>query len=188
MIGKILELSALQAGARALERAPHDLRALAARAAELATPALARRRVSIACVLPDQPVVADCDDEGVLRILDNLLENAGRYSPEGGCVRLTVDDAPASPTGRRPLLAVEDSGPGVPREDRERIFQPFFQSGEARPTRRGGVGLGLAICREITLAHGGSIRVEDAPDGGSRFVVELPATDRSARNTTEVAG
>ena len=189
MIAKILDLSALEAGMRPEERAPRDLRDLARQAAQLSTPALAQRRVTVTCQLPAAPVIANCDADGILRVLDNLLENAGRVSPEGATVRVLAGlvnrAALATATGRLlprglagsstiALLVVEDSGPGVPDADRTRIFEPFYQAGNGARARRGGVGLGLAICREIVTAHGGRIWVEDAPGGGSRFVVALP--------------
>jgi signal transduction histidine kinase len=206
MIGKILELSTLEAGGRRLERAPQDLRTLVRRAAELASPALAQKRVRIACHLPVEPVTAECDADGILRILDNLLENAGRVSPADGTVHIAVDTVRldgARPGTRSPagagrtraagghesmaVLAVEDSGPGVVDTDKERIFEAFYQSGSQRAVRRGGVGLGLAICREIARAHGGTIWVEDAPGGGARFLVALPAAEPAAERAAAPA-
>ncbi len=201
MIAKILDLSAIEAGMRAGERKPRDLRQLARQAADVSAPALARRHVTVSCQLPATPVTAECDADGILRVLDNLLENAGRVSPEGAVVRIftgMVDrDALASATGRRlprvddsgtvALLVVEDSGPGVPEADRSRIFEPFYQAANVAPAaraRRGGVGLGLAICREVVQAHGGRIWVEDAPAGGARFVVALPPTAARAKTAS----
>ena len=171
---------------------PQDLRTLVRRAAELAGPALGQKRVRIACHLPVEPVTAECDADGILRILDNLLENAGRVSPADGTVHVAVDTvhldgtrAPAGVARTRPggsheatvVLAVEDSGPGVADTDKERIFEAVYQSASQRAPRRGGVGLGLAICREMARAHGGTIWVEDAPGGGARFLVALPAAE-----------
>jgi len=121
-----------------------------------------------------------------MRVLDNLLENAGRVSGEGQIVRIAVGSVPRGemPPERLPglagagplaLLVVEDAGPGVPDSEKSRIFEPFYQAANGSRARRGGVGLGLAICREIVSAHGGRIWVEDAPQHGSRFIVALPA-------------
>jgi signal transduction histidine kinase len=76
------------------------------------------------------------------------------------------------------LLEVTDDGPGVPAEDRERIFDRFVRLDEARGRDAGGAGLGLAITREIVVAHGGEVAVADAPGAGARFVVRLPAAER----------
>lgn len=102
------------------------------------------------------------------RLMINLTANALRFTPEGGTITLKAD---VMDNSANLLLAVEDTGPGVDIADRERIFQPFVQGkGESRR----GAGLGLAICREIVVAHQGKIWVEDRPGGGSRFCVILP--------------
>jgi len=105
------------------------------------------------------------------RVLRNLLDNALAHSPDGTTISLEVDVA-----GREARIAVTDEGPGVPTGDRERIFEPFFRGSHERAAERGGVGLGLAIVREIVRAHGGTISLADRPGGsGARFEVRLPA-------------
>ncbi|MCH9684987.1 MAG: HAMP domain-containing protein [Deltaproteobacteria bacterium] len=105
------------------------------------------------------------------RLLSNLLANARRACPDG---RLSVH---AKPDGDMTELAVADEGPGVDPEHRETIFEPFTRLDQARDRDRGGVGLGLYLCRQICLSHGGTIVVTDRPDGasGAYFVVRLPA-------------
>jgi signal transduction histidine kinase len=112
------------------------------------------------------------------RVVRNLLENAEIHARSVVSVSLAGD-------GVAVVLAVTDDGPGVAPADRERIFDRFVRLEEARARpgargvpgdNRGGAGLGLAIAREIVAAHGGAITVEDAPGGGARFVVRLPAT------------
>ncbi len=106
------------------------------------------------------------------RLLSNLLSNARRACPDG---EITLRAA-ASPAGGV-VLTVEDEGPGIPAGDREAIFEPFSRLDGARDRDRGGVGLGLYLCRQIARAHGGTIITEDRPDGarGARFVITLPA-------------
>lgn len=111
------------------------------------------------------------------RAVRNLLENAECHASSTVRVSLS-DDGPAL------LLEVIDDGPGVPPDDRERIFDRFVRLDEARARDRGGVGLGLAITREIVAVHGGDVEVDDAPGGGARFVVRLP----SAVSETGVQG
>jgi two-component system, OmpR family, sensor histidine kinase KdpD len=112
--------------------------------------------------LPDVRVNPDA----IERVLANLLQNAAKYSPPGGLItisaRLVDFDALE--------LALDDEGPGVPVEEREHIFEPFFRSQPMVP----GHGLGLAICQAIVQEHGGRIRVGDAPGGGARFSILLP--------------
>lgn len=104
------------------------------------------------------------------RVLRNLLDNALAHSPAGTTIALEVAEA-----GHEVRIAVSDEGPGVPQEDRERIFEPFFRGSHERAAGQGGVGLGLAIVREIVHAHGGTIALAERPDGdGARFEVRLP--------------
>lgn len=116
-------------------------------------------------------MVVRADKRRLVRILDNLLGNAGAYG--GGAVRVAVESA-----GDSVLIAVEDGGPGVPPEDRDRIFDRFSRgAGAGRRSASGdGVGLGLALVAEHARLHGGRTWVEGRPDGqdGARFVVQLP--------------
>jgi signal transduction histidine kinase len=108
------------------------------------------------------------DKRRIERVVANLVENASVYA--GGVTRLAVEA-----TGDTVRLIVEDAGPGVPAEGRERIFERFFRGSAAG--RRGagdGTGLGLALVAEHVHLHGGRVWVEDRSGGGSRFVVELP--------------
>ena len=112
-------------------------------------------------------------DRAVLReALINLLDNAIKYSPEGTRVGVRL----RSVDGRAPGAAIEisDQGPGIPPEHRERIFERFYRIDKARSRDLGGAGLGLAIAKWAIDVHGGSIRVEDRPEGGSTFRVVLP--------------
>ena len=110
------------------------------------------------------------DRTRVEQILTNLLGNAIRYSPREGTIEVATRSLRRD--GRRFVeVSVSDQGPGVPAADRERVFEPYVQAGESR---RGGLGLGLAICRRLAEAHGGAIGVEPAPSGGARFAFTLP--------------
>jgi signal transduction histidine kinase len=112
----------------------------------------------------------EADELLVERLVSNLLANARRACPHG---RITVS---ARTRGDMVELAVEDEGPGVAPEHRETIFEPFTRLDEARDRDRGGVGLGLYLCRQICRSHQGTIEVTDRLDGarGARFVVRLP--------------
>ncbi|MDO8905074.1 MAG: HAMP domain-containing sensor histidine kinase [Hydrogenophaga sp.] len=123
------------------------------------------------------------------RVLRNLLENARRYGTQGveeraAEVRLHISVASMAPAGRRSdrnpaasgamaIVSVEDRGPGVPPDQRDRIFEPFYRLPGASE-REGGVGLGLSLVKTIVERHGGQIRCEARDGGGARFVVELP--------------
>lgn len=103
------------------------------------------------------------------QLVDNLLVNAVQHSPAGSVVCLSLDRE--EHVG---VLKVRDAGPGIPPAERERIFERFARLDEARSADLGGAGLGLAICREVVRALGGSIHVQEAVGGGAEFVVRLP--------------
>jgi signal transduction histidine kinase len=104
------------------------------------------------------------------RLLRNLLENARRYSDGDVTLALSQGGSTTQPTA---IIRVTDHGPGVPIDQRERIFEPFYRLPGASE-RDGGVGLGLALVKSIAERHAGSVRCEDNPSGGASFVVELP--------------
>lgn len=102
------------------------------------------------------------------RVLVNLLDNAAHHG--GGAVRVGVNVA-----GRRARVEVDDAGPGIAPGEREHVFERFARGAVGADRRRGrGAGLGLALVREHVRAHGGTVRVEERPGGGARFVIELP--------------
>jgi signal transduction histidine kinase len=128
---------------------------------------LAERRFELAA-LPAGMITADPDR--LAQALRNMLANAIEHTREGdGLVRLRVEHA-----GERLRLIVEDDGPGIPPQERERVFRRFHRVDPARSRSSGGTGLGLAIVRAIADAHGGSVRAEASPEGGARLVLELP--------------
>ncbi|MEW9531051.1 sensor histidine kinase [Microbispora sp. NPDC049125] len=101
------------------------------------------------------------------RVLSNLLDNAERYAAHEIGIRVRRDGDTAE-------LSVTDDGPGIADADRERVFEVFSRLDEARDRGSGGAGLGLAIARDVTLAHGGTLTAQDTPSGGARFVLRLP--------------
>jgi len=110
------------------------------------------------------------DPEALRQVLLNLLDNALKYGPRGQDIRVSL----CRESGRARLV-VEDGGPGVPRADRERIFERFFRLRRDEERATAGAGIGLAVVRDLVERHGGRCFVEDGPGGGARFVVELPA-------------
>ncbi len=166
LVDKLLVLA--RTGEAGLHHAPTDLRALAEVAVDRASNVAKERGVTVE-LAPGQPVQAELDADAVAIVIDNLLRNAIDHSPKGESIKVRVDDGPR--------LYVEDRGPGVPADQRERIFQAFARGTQQQTDRSvgPGVGLGLAICKRIVAGHHGSIAVEDREGGGARFVVTLPA-------------
>jgi two-component system sensor histidine kinase KdpD len=125
-------------------------------------------------VEPDEAVVAHVDARLVVQVILNLLNNAVQHTPEGSSITLSygaVDD--------HVELTVADDGPGIPEEDKARIFERFFTRSSGVADSRRGTGLGLALCRSIIEAHGGSIAVSDNHPAGSVFTVTLPLEELS---------
>ncbi len=99
----------------------------------------------------------------------NIVDNAIKYTPEGGYVKLGLELSE-----KNLLVKVCDNGPGIPDEDKEKIFERFYRLDDSRARETGGTGLGLAIAKEVVTLHGGKLYVEDAENGGSIFVMEFP--------------
>lgn len=115
------------------------------------------------------------DPDALQRVVRNLVDNARRHARERMSLGLTVDrTAPGSP---RATIVVDDDGEGVPDTQKDTVFDRFARLDADRARGTGGSGLGLAIVAEITRSHGGQVRVEDAPGGGARFLVELPVEE-----------
>src|SRR5919201_843359 len=122
-----------------------------------------RRRIDYRCEIEAKPVILS-DGDRVLQIISNLLSNAFRWTPDGGRIELELKAVDGTV-----CVAVEDTGPGIMAAERERIFRPFWSRDGS------GTGLGLAIAGELAGALGGRIRLETAPDRGSRFTLVLPS-------------
>lgn len=169
MIDELLDASRLQAGRLPIDAEPVALDALVTRAVDRARPMLEASGHAVSLRLPATSVPVLADPLRTEQVLDNLLENAGRYSDPGAPVEigLLAEDGHA-------LVSVTDHGDGIPPAELEQIFEPFYRGRNA--TRRGirGAGLGLAICRGIVEAHGGEIWAENGPDRTTTFLVTLP--------------
>jgi len=152
---------------RPVHLVPTDLVAVAGTAVAAARAAEPGHPVSI-----DAPVRAmvSGDAHRLRQVLDNLLANAQRHSPEGEPVEVRV-----VPGAADVYLEVVDHGPGVPSGDAERIFEPFFRADSSRARSTGGAGLGLAIVAAIVRQHGGAVGVRPAPAGGAAFWIRIPA-------------
>lgn len=171
LISALLDLSRLYAHTYALKRMPNDVQELLRRVSKRFSPVVHTAGLTLDLELEaDLPPVA-LDVDAMDRVFDNLLGNAIRHTPTGG--RLVLGARRAE---NRLELWVADSGEGIAYADRARVFEPFVQIGR----RVGGVGLGLAMCREIVQQHDGSIRLDSAPGHGSRFTLSLPLQEPAA--------
>jgi len=175
-VNDLLDISRLDAGKVAPSYAEVDLARLASRTTALFESLAHDRGIRFSVEIPESlPVEADPDK--VQRILMNLLSNAFKFTPSSGTICCAVGQGPGPGQPQAPAVAtltVSDSGPGIPEHLRGAIFERFFQVEESSTRSMGGTGLGLAIVKDFVDLHGGSIRVDAAPQGGARFVVELP--------------
>lgn len=166
LLTDLLDLSRLRMGEQTLERAPVDLAEMVEQARERFALIAADNGVElIADVKPGLPRVALCRS-AMDRVLDNLITNAVRHTPSGGSITLC-----AYRTVQHVQIAVADTGEGIAANQQAMIFQPFVQIGN----KRGGAGLGLAICREIVNQHGGEIAVSSQLRRGTTFTISIPA-------------
>lgn len=148
---------------------PDDAAEVARAAADRAKIMTAGSERSIKVEIADRVLSAAIDSDRLLQLLLNLVENAIRHSPPGG----TITIGAAAHDGSVELW-VDDEGLGIPEEERELVFDPFYRSPRDRSSRDGGSGLGLAISRSIAVAHGGSLTAESSPSGGARLVARIP--------------
>ena len=173
MISDLLMLAQLESHAIQYSFEPADVADMARQAVDRLEARLEQAGVEADVDAPESLLV-DCDETRVVQVIENLLDNALKFSPAGGTVRVEVASAGGNGGGSGVRLRVSDEGPGVADADKDAIFERFAQCGEQGGSA-GGVGLGLTICREIVTAHKGRISVEDRPGGGSTFHVDLPA-------------
>ncbi len=165
----VLQLSKLEAGAHELDRSPVGLAPIADETVKLLHPKAVDQSVEIEAVVPDEPVKGEWDEGALKRITTNLVENAIKFTPEGGAVEVRVD---AEET--EAVLEVEDTGVGINEEFLPDIFNAFEQEDGGIDREHEGSGLGLAITKRLSEALGGEIDVESEKGKGTCFTVRLP--------------
>ncbi len=168
LVDDLLDVSRISRGKIELHLQRLDAREVVRRVCEDARPLFAARRVQLEERGPDEPVWVEADAARLSQIVENLLSNALKFSPAGGEVLVSL--------GRhagRCELRIRDQGMGIEAADLERIFHPFVQAERARGS--GGMGMGLAVVRELTAMHGGAVHAESTgPGKGAVFVLTLP--------------
>jgi len=168
LLTRLLSVSRMESEALVLEPAEVDANRLAGSVLERLAPAAEAKSVTLAAETPDTPAFFTADREHIRQVLLNLAGNGIKFSPEGGTVTVSVASDAENVT-----IRVEDDGPGIPAEERERVFLKYYREPGVRDSVDG-AGLGLAISKRIILAHRGRIWVESEPGHGSRFCFSLP--------------
>jgi signal transduction histidine kinase/CheY-like chemotaxis protein len=181
LIEDLLDVSRMISGKLKLNLRPVDLGPIAHAALEIIRPAAEAKRITVEAEVEERTVVR-ADPARIQQIMWNLLSNAVKFTPEGGRVSMVV-----SRDGGRVRIEVVDTGRGIPADFLPYVFDRFRQVDGTSSRREGGLGLGLAISRQLVEMHGGTIRAESAgEDRGAVFCVELPALD--AENTVSTSG
>jgi CheY-like chemotaxis protein len=172
LVNDLLDYARLDAGKLEFDSAPVDLESLVRGVAELLSPRAHDKGLEVAWSVSAEAVDVLADEGRLRQVLFNLAGNAAKFTEAGG-VRIAVERVGGSRTRPRLAFVVDDTGPGVPRAARERIFEEFGHVDASDAGRFGGAGLGLAVVRKLADAMGGSVSVTDRPDGpGARFRFE----------------
>lgn len=170
IVERLLVLTKLDAGGSSVKMEKSDIRLLTGHIVKKLSPIAAERNITINTDYHEDlfaPVLMDYDR--LYEAVYNVLDNAVKYSPPDSTV--TVD---VSEKDEWVLIKITDSGPGIPEEARDRIFERFYRLDDSRARETGGTGLGLSIAKEAVVLHGGNITVSDGEDGGSVFTIILP--------------
>jgi two-component system phosphate regulon sensor histidine kinase PhoR len=169
LVTDLLALSRLESNEQPLERARLDLRGPVEESVRALLPAAEQKRLAVETALPGEPVEVFGDESALRQAVENLLDNAVKYTPDGGriWVRLRRE-------GETAVVEIEDTGIGIEPAEQPRVFERFYRVDKARSRELGGTGLGLSIVKHIALAHDGDVSVESLPGRGSTFRIHLP--------------
>ncbi|HEU4994771.1 MAG TPA: PAS domain-containing sensor histidine kinase [Gemmatimonadaceae bacterium] len=168
IINDLLSFSRIETGQITYDLGPVSLQAVVATVLELMAPHAARKGIHLARGHSTR-AVARADRHKVEQILLNLLSNSVKFTPDGGRISTSTGESKSGV-----FISVTDSGPGVPANQRETIFEPFVQLGRSLSSAHHGIGLGLAISRDLARAMDGDIHVDSSPNHGAMFVLTLP--------------
>jgi len=181
LILDLLRLTRIESGKDAFDIAAVPVRETVESCLRELIPLAVSKQIRLSAEPLDESVQVLADAEGLGTILNNLIENAINYTPEGGQVTVRWHTTPTEA-----VLEVQDSGVGIAKEHQDRIFERFYRVDKARSRALGGTGLGLSIVKHLALEFGGHVELESVPDRGSTFSVWLPLTTSEA--TKQITG
>jgi two-component system, OmpR family, phosphate regulon sensor histidine kinase PhoR len=174
LIDDLLSLSRIELRAHISPTSPVDLRLIAGEIVEAQGARARERGVEIVLSTPDEPMIVAGDRDELLRLLENLIENAVNYGGTGGRVEVTLARSAANAHPRSVELSVKDHGPGIAPEHLPRLTERFYRVDVAESRHKGGTGLGLAIVKHIVARHRGRMAIESELGHGAKFTVVLP--------------
>jgi signal transduction histidine kinase len=170
MVDDLLDVSRITRGKVVLQKEPIDLEVVVDLAVEASRPLIKDCKHELTVVLPPRPIILEVDPARMAQVLSNLLNNAAKYTDEGGEISLS-----AEPAGCEVLIRVRDNGIGITPELLPHVFDMFTQADQTLSRSRGGLGIGLTLVRSLVEMHNGRVGVHsDGPDRGSEFTVRLP--------------
>jgi CheY-like chemotaxis protein len=170
LVDDLLDVSRFTEGKIKLTKAPVELAAVIARAVETSRPLIDARRHELTVSLPAEPIPVEADAMRLAQVVSNLLNNAAKYTEDGGRIRLTVERRPGEA-----VLRVRDNGMGIPAELLPHVFDLFTQGDRSLARSEGGLGIGLTLVKSLVELHGGAVAVHsEGPGKGSEFTVRLP--------------
>jgi CheY-like chemotaxis protein/two-component sensor histidine kinase len=170
LIDDLLDVSRITRGKVKLKRERVDLRNVIAEALEVSSPIIEGNRHELKVSMPSEAILLDADRTRLAQIISNLLNNAAKYTPPGGCISLTT-----TREGTEAIVSVKDNGIGIEGEMLSRIFEMFTQVGQSVDRAQGGLGIGLALVSSLVEMHGGTVSADSQGLGlGSTFTVRLP--------------
>jgi signal transduction histidine kinase len=172
LINDLLDLSKIESGKIEVKSSLVSMGGLVHEVVETLRPIAVEKGIALEAAIPEQSIMVWADRDKINQVLMNLIGNAIKFTPAHGTVTVS-----ASRNGdERVQVSVSDTGPGVPPEENEKIFDKFYQVGEVDGVKPKGTGLGLAICKALVELHGGRIWVESEMNRGSTFYFTLPAS------------
>jgi signal transduction histidine kinase len=172
LVDDLLDVARITRGQINLRKQPLELAEIVAQAVETSRPLVEERRHRLAIHLPNEPIFVEADPTRLAQVILNLLNNAAKYTEEGGDIRLTVERAD---DGSSVVVRVRDNGMGIAPDMLPKIFEPFMQGERALDRAQGGLGIGLTLVRRLVELHGGTVQAFSEGLGhGSEFVVSLP--------------
>jgi len=170
LVDDLLDASRITRGKITLQRKPVEVALVVESAVDSSRPLIEARKHSLQIGLPEAPLNVEGDPTRLSQVVLNLLNNAAKYTPEGGEIRLTVERE-----GEEVLVRVRDTGLGIPADLLPRVFDLFTQGDRSLDRAEGGLGIGLTLVRRLVELHGGSVEAHSAGPGcGSEFIVRLP--------------
>jgi PAS domain S-box-containing protein len=179
----LLEVSRITSGKIRLEERPIDAAAVVTLAVETSAPLIEARRHALEVRLPAEPLRVRADARRLAQVLGNILNNAAKYTQEGGHISVTLER-----DGKDAVFRVKDDGPGIPAEMLDKVFDLFTQVDRSLARSQGGLGIGLTLARTLIEMHGGTVRAfSEGPGKGSELVVRLPVLAGPAEPPTPAA-